>query len=102
MAGGVKKPINVFKLSKIGLPPQIWNWRLWLTLLNAGFIGTARGIDDGLITAAFNSPAFQASIGFHSYSAVEQANIRGNVSAMVLLGSIPGSLMQVGSPKIHG
>lgn len=93
MAGGVKKPVNIFRLGKIDLPSAVFNWRLWVALINFGFLGTARGIDDGLITAAFNSPAFQKSIDFDSYSAGEQANIKGNVSAMVLLGSIPGSLL---------
>lgn len=93
MAGGVKKPVNVFKLGNLGLPRQTLNWRLWLAVLNFGFLGTARGIDDGLITAAFNSPSFQELIHFDQYSTVEQANIKGNVTAMVLLGSIPGALM---------
>lgn len=93
MAGGVKKPINIFKLKQLDIPRNTLNWRLWLAVLNFGLLGTARGIDEGLITAAFNSPSFQKLIHFEQFSAVEQANIKGNVTAMVLLGSIPGSLM---------
>lgn len=93
MAGGVKKPVNIFKLKQLGIPEQSLNWRLWVAVLNFGLLGTARGIDEGLITAAFNSPSFQKLIHFDQYSAIERANIKGNVTAMVLLGSIPGSLM---------
>lgn len=55
-------------------------------------MGAARGIDEGLISGAFNSKDFQRYINFDSYSEVEQTNIKGNVSAMVQLGSIGGAL----------
>lgn len=95
MAGGVKRPVNIFKLTKTGLPSQVYNWRLWFAVLNFGLLGCARGVDDGLITAAFTTKTFRALIHFDEYTAVERANIQGNMSAMVLLGSVPGSLMYV-------
>ena len=93
MAPAVKKPLNIFKLGDTGLPPQVFNWRLWFAVFNFGLLGAARGIDDGLITGAFNSKGFQDLLNLNSYSAAERANIKGNVSAMVLIGSVPGSFM---------
>lgn len=28
MAGGVKKPVNIFKLKDLEVPKQVFNWRL--------------------------------------------------------------------------
>ncbi|KAL3456850.1 general substrate transporter [Aspergillus heterothallicus] len=92
MAGGPKQPLNVFKLKTGNAPKEILNWRLWFAVLSFGLMGAARGVDEGLITGAFDSEDFQRTINFASYDPVEQANIRGNVSAMVQLGSIGGAL----------
>ncbi|KFA70052.1 hypothetical protein S40285_08544 [Stachybotrys chlorohalonatus IBT 40285] len=93
MAGGVKKPVNIFKLKDLGEPAGAFNWRLWFAVLSFSLLGAARGVDEGLIGGAFNSPDFQDSIDFHSYSTVDQANIRANVSAMVQIGSVGGALI---------
>jgi len=90
---GASAARHVTQLEQSGVPRQSLNWRFWIAVLNFGLLGIARGVDDGLITAAFNSPSFQKMIHFDRYSAVETANIKGNITAMVLLGSIPGSLM---------
>ncbi|KAL3481361.1 general substrate transporter [Aspergillus californicus] len=92
MAGGPKQPLNVFRFNTGGAPKEVLNWRLWFAVLSFGLMGAARGIDEGLITGAFDSVDFQRTINFESYSEVEQANIRGNVSAMVQLGSVGGAL----------
>ncbi|KAG6240133.1 hypothetical protein E4U25_008374 [Claviceps purpurea] len=93
MAGGVKKPVNIFRLKNLGEPQGVFNWRLWFAVVSFGLLGAARGIDEGLITGAFNSAQFQASIKYASYSMVEKANIKANVSAMVQIGSVPGALI---------
>jgi hypothetical protein len=56
-------------------------------------MGAARGVDDGLITGAFNSKNFQEYIKYSSYGNLEQTNIRGNVTAMVQIGSVGGALL---------
>ncbi|RJE24825.1 MFS quinate transporter [Aspergillus sclerotialis] len=89
---GSKKPVNIFRLRNLREPPQVFNWRLWFSVVSFGLMGAARGIDEGLISGAFNSKDFQRYINFDSYSEVEQTNIKGNVSAMVQLGSIGGAL----------
>jgi hypothetical protein len=95
MAGGVKKPVNVFRLKNVGEPREIFNRKLWFAVVSFGLMGAARGVDEGLISGAFNSADFQDIIHLSSYSKVEQTNIRGNVSAMVQVGSVGGALMYV-------
>ncbi|KAL4912645.1 general substrate transporter [Aspergillus aurantiobrunneus] len=92
MAGGPKQPLNVFRLNRGGAPKEVLNWKLWFAVLSFGLMGAARGVDEGLITGAFDSVDFQKTINFDSYDEAEQANIRGNVSAMVQLGSVGGAL----------
>ncbi|KAM6537971.1 hypothetical protein FALCPG4_003865 [Fusarium falciforme] len=93
MAGGVKKPVNIFKLKDLGEPAGVFNWRLWFSVISFALLGAARGIDEGLISGAFNSPDFKETINYDSYSTVEQANIKANVSAMVQIGSVGGALI---------
>jgi hypothetical protein len=93
MAGGVKKPINVFHLGQLGEPKGVFNARLWFSVICFGMLGAARGIDEGLISGAFRSKHFQKLIKYDQYSDVEKANIKGNVSSMVLIGSVAGSLL---------
>ncbi|KAL4952298.1 general substrate transporter [Aspergillus filifer] len=93
MAGGPKQPLNVFRLNSGDAPKEVYNWRLWFAVLSFGLMGAARGVDEGLITGAFNSVDFKRTINFDSYSSVEQTNIQANVTAMVQLGSIGGALV---------
>lgn len=93
MAGGAKKPVNIFRLNQLGEPKEVFNWRLWFAVISFGLMGAARGVDEGLISGAFNSKDFQKYINYESYSDVEQTNIKGNVTAMVQIGSVGGALL---------
>ncbi|KAL6405788.1 putative quinate permease [Ilyonectria robusta] len=93
MAGGVKKPVNIFRLKDLGEPEGAFNWRLWFAVISFSLLGAARGIDEGLISGAFNSVDFKRTINYDSYTTVEQANIKANVSAMVQIGSVGGALI---------
>lgn len=93
MAGGVKKPVNIFRLKNVDEPEGAFNWRLWFAVVSFGLLGAARGVDEGLISGAFNSPSFQERIKYDTYTDVEKANIKANVSAMVQIGSVGGALM---------
>lgn len=95
MAGGAKKPVNIFRLKDLGEPKEVFNWRLWFSVISFGLMGAARGVDEGLISGAFNSEDFQRYINYDSYSQVEQTNIKGNVTAMVQIGSVGGALLWV-------
>ncbi|KAH8701005.1 putative MFS quinate transporter [Talaromyces proteolyticus] len=92
MAGGVKKPVNIFKLRDSNEPKEVFNWRLWFAVISFGLMGAARGVDEGLISGAFSSKDFQNTIHYSSYSKIEQTNIKANVSAMVQIGSVGGAL----------
>ena len=91
--GGVKKPVNIFKLKDANEPKNVFNWRLWFAVISFGLLGAARGVDEGLITGAFNSKDFQRYINYESYDDAEQTNIKANVSAMVQIGSVGGALL---------
>lgn len=93
MAGGVKKPVNVFKLKELGEPEGCFNWRLWFAVVSFGILGAARGVDEGLITGAFNTKDFKSRINYSSFSDAEQADLKANISAMVQIGSVAGALM---------
>ncbi|KAG7115308.1 quinate permease like protein [Verticillium longisporum] len=93
MAGGVKKPVNIFNLKNLGEPEGIFNWRLWFAVVSFGLLGAARGVDEGLISGAFKSKDFQRFIHYENYDHVEQTNIKANVSAMVQIGSVGGALI---------
>lgn len=90
MAGG--EAINIFRLKHLDIPSQVLNWRLWFAVAAFAVLGGARGIDEGLISGAFKSPHFQELINFESYTEVERTNIKGNVTAMVQIGSVGGAL----------
>lgn len=93
MAGGVKKPVNVFRLGDLGEPEGVFNWRLWFAVVSFGLLGAARGIDEGLISGAFNSSDFKDAIHYETFSATGKADLKANVSAMVQIGSVGGALM---------
>jgi hypothetical protein len=98
MAGGSKKPVNIFRLKNLPEPREVFNWRLWFAVVSFGLMGAARGVDEGLISGAFNSKDFQKTIHYSSYSLVEQTNIKANVSAMVQIGSVGGALLYAPMP----
>ncbi|KAM0343742.1 hypothetical protein ACHAPU_008167 [Fusarium lateritium] len=91
--GAVKKPVNIVKLVDVGELIGVFNWRLWFAVFAFGLMGAARGIDEGLISGAFKSKDFQKYIHFKDYSLVQQADIKGNVSAMVQIGCVGGALI---------
>lgn len=91
MGGGTS--LNVFNIKASGLPEQALNRRLWLAVFTFGLMGAARGVDEGLITGVFNTDAFKVPLGLDKLDPDELANVKGNVSSMVQLGSIPGALL---------
>ncbi|KAK3699501.1 hypothetical protein LTR37_016458 [Vermiconidia calcicola] len=91
MGGGAA--FNIFNISASGIPKQALNRRLWLAVLTFGLLGAARGVDEGLITGVFNSDSFKESLGLDKLSEDELAGVKGSVSSMVQLGSIPGALL---------
>lgn len=93
MGAGAKKPTNIFKLSLGDDPKEVNNWRLWFAVFSFGIMGAARGIDEGLISGTFNTKDFQKLLHLKELSEVDYANVKGNVSAMVQIGSVAGALL---------
>jgi hypothetical protein len=90
---GVKKPVYVLKLKNLDDPPQVFTSRLLFAVFSFGLMGAARGVDEGLISGAFDSENFQRTIHFESHTTVQQIKIKANVSAMVQIGSVGRALI---------
>ena len=56
-------------------------------------MGAARGVDEGLISGTFNTKHFQELLHFKELDDVAYANVKGNISAMVQIGSVAGALL---------
>lgn len=72
-------------------------WSSWLTLLALlvfGLLGTARGLDEGLIGTTASQKSFITQFGLKNphLSENQQANLLSNITSMVQLGSIFGAL----------
>jgi len=93
MAGGGGKPQNIFKLNRGDDPKEVLNWRLWFAVLSFGIMGAARGIDEGLISGTIGKKNFRDSLGLDKMSEHEYANVEGNISAMVQIGSVGGAAL---------
>lgn len=91
MAGGGGKPQNVFKLNRGDDPKEVLNWRLWFAVVSFGIMGAARGIDEGLISGTLSKSHFIRQLGLDKMGDVELANVKGNISAMVQIGSVGGA-----------
>lgn len=93
MAGGGGKPQNIFRLNRGDDPQEVLNWRLWFAVFSFGIMGAARGIDEGLISGTLAKPAFINLLGMDKLSKEEHANVEGNISAMVQIGSVAGAAL---------
>jgi hypothetical protein len=51
------------------------------------------GIDEGLISGTLSKTHFIKQLGLNKMSTVELANVKGNISAMVQIGSVGGAAL---------
>jgi hypothetical protein len=91
--GGGGTALNIFKLNRGGDPPEVLNWRLWLAVFSFGIMGAARGVDEGLISGTLDSANFKKLLNFPNADTQEFANIKGNISSMVQIGSVAGAAL---------
>lgn len=56
-------------------------------------MGAARGIDEGLISGTLSKVHFTHLLGLDKMSETELANVEGNISAMVQIGSVGGAAL---------
>jgi hypothetical protein len=82
---------NIFSRKNSDVPAEVFNWRLWYAILTFGLMGAARGLDEGLISGTQQEKSFKAA--FLQGSETEVADIKGNISSMVQIGSVLGALM---------
>ncbi|KAI4718630.1 MFS quinate transporter [Aureobasidium sp. EXF-10727] len=84
----------MFKRYAKDLPEEVLNWRLGFAVLVFGLLGTARGLDEGLIGTTASQKSFSKQFGLKNphLTANEQANLLSNITSMVQLGSIFGAL----------
>lgn len=91
--GGSKQPLNIFKLHRGDDPPEVLNWRLWLAVFSFGFMGTARGLDEGLISGTLASQDFRDLLNLPDPDSAAFAEVKATISSMVQIGSVGGAAM---------
>ncbi|TID22053.1 putative quinate permease protein [Venturia nashicola] len=76
-------------------PKEALNWRLWYGVFVFGLMGAARGLDEGLIGTTVTQVSFRKRYGLDNPNRDKhaKANLEGNITAMVQLGSILGALI---------
>lgn len=95
MAPG-KQPLNIFRLSRGDDPAEVVNWRLWLAVFSFGFMGTARGLDEGLISGTLAPWDFRDLLHLPPVDSVEYANVQATISS-IQIGSVGGAALSVAS-----
>lgn len=78
-------------------PPEVYNWRLYMSTFVFGILGAARGYDEGNVSASLAQVSFQKQFGLldKHKSASALADLKSNITSTVQLGSIAGSIMAV-------
>ncbi len=56
-------------------------------------IANSHSVDEGLISGTFNTKHFQELLGFDKLDDDALADVKGNVSAMVQIGSVGGAML---------
>lgn len=77
-------------------PKEILNWRLWYAVFTFGLMGAARGIDEGLIGTSVEQISWMRRFNMGDYSTRSEdaeAELLGNITSMVQMGSIAGALI---------
>lgn len=83
------------KYDTSGTPKEIYNFRLWLCLFVFGIFGSARGYDEGYISAVTEQVSFINLFNLEDPNQSEALlrNLVSNIKSMVQLGSIGGALI---------
>ncbi|KAG7196029.1 uncharacterized protein KQ657_000036 [Scheffersomyces spartinae] len=76
-------------------PKEIYNYTLFLSVFVFGVLGAARGMDEGTIAGSIYQPSFKQRFGLadKTKSASWLANRKSNITSMVQIGSVAGSLI---------
>nr|SIP56032.1 putative Sugar Porter [Yarrowia yakushimensis] len=76
-------------------PRRVLNSTLWLSVIVFGLLGSARGLDEGMIAGTTSQASFERQFKLKdpSKSASQQADELSNITAMVQIGSVGGALI---------
>ena len=91
--GAGKQPLNIFKLNRGDEPKETRNWKLWVAVLGFGFMGSARGIDEGLISGTLAAESFRNMLNLPDADSSAYAEIKATISSMVQIGSVGGAAL---------
>ena len=86
-----------WKINDDHSPPQVYNWTLYLSVFVFGILGCARGYDDGCIAGNVTQSSFKKTFGLSNknLSSSQLANLKSNITSMVQLGAIGGTIIAV-------
>lgn len=76
-------------------PKEIYNWTLYLSVFVFGVLGAARGLDEGCISGSVAQASFKRQFGLadKTKSKSELAELKSNITSMVQLGAVGGSII---------
>ncbi|EWG55361.1 hypothetical protein FVEG_13371 [Fusarium verticillioides 7600] len=74
-------------------PSEVMNWRLYWSTFVFGVLGASRGLDEGLVGGMVTLKSFKEEFGLDHGSEEHQAQVESNITSMVQIGSIAGSLL---------
>ncbi|KAH7305422.1 general substrate transporter [Stachybotrys elegans] len=74
-------------------PKEALNWRLFWGTFIFGILGASRGLDEGLVGGMITLQSFKNEFGIQNKSEHQEAQVESNITSMVQLGSIVGSLL---------
>lgn len=86
----------MYKQALADTPREAFNLRLLFAVLCFGLMGAARGLDEGLIGTTVAQKSFISEYGLavsKTRTAAEVAQRKGNITAMVQIGSVAGALI---------
>ncbi|CAF3599485.1 unnamed protein product [Fusarium graminearum] len=74
-------------------PSEVLNWRLYWSTFVFGILGASRGLDEGLVGGMVSLKSFKTEFDLGAGSEHHQAQVESNITSMVQIGSIAGSLL---------
>ncbi|RGP63969.1 hypothetical protein FSPOR_8297 [Fusarium sporotrichioides] len=74
-------------------PSEVLNWRLYWSTFVFGILGASRGLDEGLVGGMVSLKSFKEEFNLDAGSEHHQAQVESNITSMVQIGSIAGSLL---------
>ncbi|KAL3426753.1 MFS quinate transporter [Phlyctema vagabunda] len=94
--GGHPVGPGMFKAALADTPREAFNWRLAFSVICFGLMGAARGLDEGLISTTITQKSFMSEYNLKVSPTLNESQLaekKGNITAMVQIGSVAGALI---------